>query len=473
MSWRPPSRIDPRKPARDQTKSQQEIYQERNLGRRENGYALPRELHTRVFRDESSSTINSFSTRADTFYQPPSTIVDLDNFEDRADFSQFSNLPSGIGARPGRISQAATYISDGEFSLPDPMSQMGYSHASIPRDGRYQGQPSLPVFGSRIGSENSFQRKRKNSAPISTCVITGKNNNRSQNVNRSASSSSHRIRLDLTIDNHNHNASESIDLTGDDEEEEEELRFMEDYPPVPETPKDPPGPIIQHERVDPMKFLPFFDQNLGVSSVLKSKNKNIVKFNEHDEIKIKVIMARVEVIDGTTYLRDPYSLSDTTTTTIIATFDDVKYCLRHQDLVMLTDVRAEYKLAFDTQAEPTMSVHKIIFFIHEQNVVFSAYAQPFEWKFEPGPVSPQSFSRYQESYDDELQLPDAKSFNEEFSKTRSAGSEGLSSPGSSSETQEQGEETILEKSTSNDFDLSFNDAHLGNDNMNIGEMETN
>ena len=48
-----------------------------------------------------------------------------------------------------------------------------------------------------------------------------------------------------------------------------------------------------------MKFLPYFDENLGLSAVLKSKNKNIVKFSRReycDEIRLKVLIARGELL---------------------------------------------------------------------------------------------------------------------------------------------------------------------------------
>ena len=70
MSWRPPSRIDPRKPAQDLTKRTQQIYQ----GRRDSGYSLPRELERSIFRNQGEIAIESFSTQRSHvghFHQEP------------------------------------------------------------------------------------------------------------------------------------------------------------------------------------------------------------------------------------------------------------------------------------------------------------------------------------------------------------------------------------------------------------------
>jgi len=193
-------------------------------------------------------------------------------------------------------------------------------------------------------NDDYFRRKRKPTSQ-STCVIAGRNK-RKATTNRSCASGSHRIHLDLTIEN----ASEQIDLTAESEEEEE-YSFLRQFEEE-RTPKriSPAAPVIKHDEIEPMKFLPYFDKNLGLSAVLKSKNKNIVKFSRRefcDEIRLKVVIARVEIIDGTCFLRDPFRLSDPATTTVVGHFAE-NFHLLHMDVVMLTDVKAEYKLMFDT-----------------------------------------------------------------------------------------------------------------------------
>jgi len=120
------------------------------------------------------------------------------------------------------------------------------------------------------------------------------------------------------------------------------------------------------------------------------------------------------------------------------------------DVVMLTDVKAEYKLMFDAETEPTLSVHKIIISIHENDVSFSAFAQPFQWTIEPQLLT--SSSEYDQHSN--LELPDVRDFNE---RTKSF----------ATETQLEERQSKSQNSVaSNDFQLNVDDA------FDNSEMET-
>lgn len=81
---------------------------------------------------------------------------------------------------------------------------------------------------------------------------------------------------------------------------EDDFSFLQNFEEE-RTPKrfSSPGPVIKHDEIEPMKFLPYFDKKLGLNAVLKSKNKNIVKFSRRDfcdEIRLKVFIARGEFL---------------------------------------------------------------------------------------------------------------------------------------------------------------------------------
>lgn len=113
---------------------------------------------------------------------------------------------------------------------------------------------------------------------------------------------------------------------------------------------------------------------------------------------------------------------------------------------------------FDAETEPTLSVHKIIISIHENDVAFSALgnesnnwavqleiyllAQPFQWTIEPQLLT--SSSEYDQHSN--LELPDVHDFNE---RTKSF----------ATETQLQEQQSKSQNSVStNDFELNVEDA---------------
>jgi len=97
-----------------------------------------------------------------------------------------------------------------------------------------------------------------------------------------------------------------------------------------------------------------------------------------------------------------------------------------------------------------LSVHKIIISIHENDVAFSAFAQPFQWTIEPQLLT--SSSEYDQHSN--LELPDVRDFNE---RTKSF----------ATETQLEERQSKSQNSVaSNDFQLNVDDA------FDNSEMET-